>query len=182
MNKYILLVTGPIGVGKTQLCKYILEKYPLEYVSADFYYYYFFKSDKISDDVAYHRAKSYYSYKLDKFVSNEYSFVLETVMSKKDKIDFIVQCKKNGYVIVCLFLGTCISNLLMRVDDRKNQGWYDVPVQKIYDRYYRTMENFHLLISIVDYFIGIDTTDGYKIGCIYQQGMKLFEDRTTIFS
>ncbi len=171
MNKYVLLVTGPIGAGKTQLCHYILNKTHIEYVSADYYYHRYFNQKGFMEQVAYSKAKQYFQYKILKMQREEKCFVLETVVAKKDKLEMLLGLKRKGYSIVCIFLSVSNTNLLIsRAKERAKEGWYSIPDAKIVDRYKLTIDNLSALKALSDIFIEIDTTNGYSISNVLSNG------------
>ena len=71
-------------------------------------------------------------------------FTIETVMSHVSKIEFLKTAKEQGFKIYLYFISLENSELCVnRVRARVEQGGHDVPVQKITERYERTM-NFLL--------------------------------------
>ncbi len=69
------------------------------------------------------------------------SFTFETVMSSRDKVDFLQKAQKMGYRTYLYFIATQdpIVNI-SRVQNRVKRGGHDVPREKIVSRYYRSLE------------------------------------------
>lgn len=68
-------------------------------------------------------------------------FTFETVMSHRSKLDFLLKAKELGYKIYLYFVA--LENPILncnRVKARASQGGHDVPVEKIIERYTRTMD------------------------------------------
>ena len=77
------------------------------------------------------------------------SFSYETVMSHFSKVEEIKYLIQNGYNAYLYFI--CVDNHainISRVQNRIKKGGHSVVEKKIIDRYYRTLENLHLLIPI----------------------------------
>ena len=97
---------------------------------------------------------SYYASVCADFIRHELlkakvSFTFETVMSSRDKVDFLQKAQKEGYRTYLYFVATQdpIVNI-SRVRNRVRLGGHDVPKDKIVSRYYRSLE---LLSEAVKY-------------------------------
>jgi predicted ABC-type ATPase len=77
------------------------------------------------------------------------SFTFETVMSSRDKVDFLKKAQDAGYRTYLYFIATQdpIVNI-SRVKNRVKLGGHNVPKEKIVSRYYRSLE---LLSQAVKY-------------------------------
>lgn len=166
MDKLLILVTGPIGAGKSTFSEILVRHYPfkkMEYISTDLYYGVYFRENYHSEADNYAMAKKYCWYKLNKAVSMGRSFIWETVVAKKDKIDFLKKCCDLGYRIVVVFISVnSLPLLTARVAKRHEQGWYDVPLSKIEDRFLMVKKNIATLEQLSDEFIMINASDHYK--------------------
>lgn len=82
-------------------------------------------------------------------LKSKISFTFETVMSSKDKVDFLKKAKEAGYRTYLYFIATQdpIVNI-SRVNNRVKLGGHSVPEDKIVSRYYRSLE---LLSEAVKY-------------------------------
>jgi predicted ABC-type ATPase len=84
-----------------------------------------------------------------KLLKSKVSFTFETVMSSKDKVDFLKKAQEAGYRTYLYFIATQdpIVNI-SRVRNRVKLGGHSVPEDKIVSRYYRSLE---LLLQAVKY-------------------------------
>ena len=76
-----------------------------------------------------------------KLLKAKISFTFETVMSSKDKVDFLKKAQDAGYRTYLYFIATQdpIVNI-SRVSNRVKLGGHNVPKEKIVSRYYRSLE------------------------------------------
>lgn len=167
MDKTIILVTGPIGAGKSTFIEIMMKNNhfftEFEFISTDLYFGLYFHEKNGNDSEDYAKAKKYCWYKLNKSVSLGNSFIWETVVAKEDKIDFLKKCSNSGYNIICLFISVNnISLLTSRITERSHQGWYNIPQSKIENRLEMVMKNMKTLIHLSNEFIVIDASNGYK--------------------
>jgi len=74
-------------------------------------------------------------------LKSKVSFTFETVMSSKDKVDFLKKAQEAGYRTYLYFIATQdpIVNI-SRVKNRVKLGGHSVPEDKIVSRYYRSLE------------------------------------------
>lgn len=69
------------------------------------------------------------------------SFSFETVMSSRDKVDFLEKARQSGYRNYLYFVATDDPLInISRVEHRVKTGGHDVPKDKIKTRYYRSLE------------------------------------------
>jgi predicted ABC-type ATPase len=82
-------------------------------------------------------------------LKSKISFTFETVMSSRDKVDFLKKAQETGYRTYLYFIATQdpIVNI-SRVNNRVKLGGHSVPEDKIVSRYYRSLE---LLSEAVKY-------------------------------
>lgn len=82
-------------------------------------------------------------------LKSKISFTFETVMSSRDKVDFLQKAQELGYRTYLYFIATQdpIVNI-SRVNNRVKLGGHSVPEDKIVSRYYRSLE---LLSEAVKY-------------------------------
>lgn len=77
------------------------------------------------------------------------SFTFETVMSSRDKVEFLKKAQDAGYRTYLYFIATKDSIInISRVQNRVKKGGHAVPKEKIVSRYYRSLE---LLSEAVKY-------------------------------
>jgi predicted ABC-type ATPase len=79
------------------------------------------------------------------------SFVMETVMSTRNKIDFLRKAKSAGYYVHLEYLTTQDPDInIARVRNRVLAGGHDVPAEKVSVRYHRSMSLLKEALGIVD--------------------------------
>jgi predicted ABC-type ATPase len=78
---------------------------------------------------------------------NNFSF--ETVMSHPDKLEFLRKAVNSGYHVYLYFISTDDVRVnIARVKTRVRSGGHDVPVKKIRDRYFRSLELLYTALGI----------------------------------
>ncbi len=162
----IYFFAGPNGSGKSTVIANYISFYGLEdveYVCPDIYAAELFY--EIEDEYEkYTKAMRFAEYKREKLLNERKSMIIETVLSRSDKLDFIVKAKSIGYKIVSIFVGTKSADInCERVKKRFSQGGHDVPEEKIRKRYYRSMENLPLLAECSDELYVYDNSGGYPV-------------------
>jgi len=79
-----------------------------------------------------------------KLVDSGKSLSFETVMSSKDKIDFLAYAKEKGFKTYLYFIATDDPQInIQRVENRVYQGGHNVPKDKIINRYYKSLDNLY---------------------------------------
>ena len=148
----LLVVAGPNGSGKTSVTGRILKH---EWIEGCEY----INPDNIARDVygdwnssdAVMKAARHAADIREKCIENGRSLIFETVLSAPDKISFIQRAMQKGYFIRVFFIGTDSPQInAARIARRVMNGGHDVPIQKIISRYYKSIANCSLLVSIVD--------------------------------
>jgi predicted ABC-type ATPase len=84
-------------------------------------------------------------------IKEQHSFTFETVMSGHDKIDLLFYARKKGYRIYLYFI--CTDDVVInkdRVANRVQLGGHNVPVNKIEERYKRSLRNLNEAIEFSD--------------------------------
>lgn len=88
------------------------------------------------------------------------SFAFETVFSHKSKLEEIKLAKENGYKVYLYFISTDdISVNYERVQGRIVKGGHSVPVEKIKDRYIRTLDNLFSAAILSDKAFFFDNSE-----------------------
>lgn len=86
-------------------------------------------------------------------------FTFETVLSSPYKLELLSYAKEKGYTIKAIFVLTNDPNInIRRVKARVDAGGHDVPVEKIVDRYYKSIRNIPKLVEIADETIIYDNS------------------------
>ena len=148
----LLIVAGPNGSGKTSVTSRILKHEWIEDCE-------YINPDNIARDVfgdwnspeAIMNAVHYATDIREKCINNGQSLIFETVLSAPDKISFIQRAKQKEYFIRLFFIGTDNPKInAARIAQRVMDGGHDVPIQKIINRYYKSIANCSLLVPFVD--------------------------------
>lgn len=86
-----------------------------------------------------------------KCLEEKKNFVFETVFSSDEKLEFIRKAKDAGFFIRFFFVCTEKPSInVLRVTNRFLTGGHEVPISKIVTRYYKSLANAAVAISIVD--------------------------------
>ncbi len=149
----IYLFAGPNGSGKSTVIANYISFYGLEdveYICPDIYASELF--GEISDiRERYIKAMNFAEYKRERLLKECKSIIIETVLSRSDKLDFVKKAKALDYRIVSVFVGTQSADInCERVKKRVSEGGHDVPEEKIKSRYIKSMENLPLLAECSD--------------------------------
>lgn len=163
----LFFISGPIGVGKSTCTAALLNKYSatgIDFISSDLYYYLYFKNINDLEKNNYKKAKVLRDYKINKAITQRKSFIWESVLDDQ-KISMIESFSKQDYQIFGIFIGTDnLNSLVNRVKHRASEDWYNIPEEKIKDRYAMMMSGLRRLYFISQIFIGIDSNDeGFKL-------------------
>jgi len=86
-----------------------------------------------------------------KMLQSDSSFSFESVFSHISKIKELENAKKANFKIYLYFIATCDSLInLQRIKNRVVSGGQDVPKNKIFERYSRTMSNLYAAFKLSD--------------------------------
>ncbi len=149
----LYLFAGPNGSGKSTLIKDYISYYGLddiEYICPDIYASELFAG---IDDVyeRYKRAIEFAGRKREKLLCMRRSMIVETVLSRADKLDFVLSARAMGYKIISVFVCTESADInCQRVRQRVLEGGHDVPEDKLRARYVRSLANLPALADCSD--------------------------------
>jgi predicted ABC-type ATPase len=142
----LYVFAGPNGSGKSTVTAGVytsLESLPTLYINAD--------------EIAAKRNMTAYDAAVEaerqrrEALARGLSFVVETVMSTENKIDFLREAKLAGYHVHLEYLTTQDPDInVARVRNRMLAGGHDVPAGKVAARYHRSMSLLKEAIGIVD--------------------------------
>ena len=148
----VLIIAGPNGAGKTSVTGKILKHEWVEgceYINPDF-----IARDKFGDWNSQEmilKAAQFAEKWREECLKKKQSMIFETVLSALDKIAFIERAKQQDFFIRLFFISTDNPQInASRVAQRVMKGGHDVPIQKIINRYYKSIANCTLLAKNVD--------------------------------
>lgn len=159
----LIVVADPNASGKTTFTTQVLDHQWLkdsEYINPD--YVALNNFGDLNDKDAVLKAANYCNEWREQCLAERRSMIFESVMSAKDKVDFVIRAKRAGFFIRLFFIATqspvinarCITNRLMN-------GCHDVPTDKIISHYPKSIANCKVLPSVVDRLCVYDnSTDG----------------------
>ncbi|MDR0515480.1 MAG: hypothetical protein LBH25_00360 [Fibromonadaceae bacterium] len=92
-------------------------------------------------------------------LESDSSFAFETVFSHPSKLDEIRLAKENGYKVYLYFIATKAPLVnLERVQGRTGKGGHSVPMEKIKERYSRSLSNAYNAMQLSDKAFFFDNT------------------------
>lgn len=92
-------------------------------------------------------------------------FAFETVFSVRQKVDFLREAKECGYFIRFFFVGTDTPLInAARIAKRYINGGHTVPIEKVVDRYSRSMANALEAATFVDRAYFYDNSAEFQDG------------------
>ena len=150
----VVALAGPNGAGKTTFYYAHLQPAGLRLVNADV----IARELKLDPYDAANVAASI----RQELVRQRESFVFETVFSDPvgDKLSFLKETAQVGYTVLLCFIGTsgpAVSE--ERVAMRVSQGGHDVPTEKLFARYPRTLTNLSAAIRELSHVWIFDNDD-----------------------
>ena len=160
MKPELIVIAGPNGSGKTSVTNKFLHHEWAEGVT-------YINPDQIAKDIfgdwnsqdAVLKAANYCVELREKCLNEKKSFVFETVLSAKDKIDFLIKSKEAGFFIRVFFIGTNHPSInAARIANRVLEGGHDVPITKIITRYSKSMLQARLAGILSDRFYVYDNS------------------------
>lgn len=86
-----------------------------------------------------------------KCLSDRVDFVFETVFSSEEKFQFVKKAKMEGYFV--RFFYVCTETPVInagRIAQRYMSGGHEVPISKIFSRYYKSLKMAAIAIPFVD--------------------------------
>lgn len=99
----------------------------------------------------------------EQLLNKKQSLAFETVFSAPDKLDFIKRAKEAGFYVRLFFVSTsCPSINAARITKRYLQGGHEVPISKIVNRYYRSIQQCVDAVAYVDRLDVFDNSQDRK--------------------
>ena len=149
-KRLIVIVAGPNGAGKSTFVETFLKPTGILVVNPDEV------AKGLSPDspeaLAYEAARVADAWRRD-LAARGVSFCMESVFSDPQgaKVDFLKECRSNGYTVVMVFIGLESADLSRgRIMERVEAGGHDVPDEKIVTRFPRTFANLRQALTFVD--------------------------------
>lgn len=157
MNQFIhkpvlIVIAGPNGSGKTSVTSKILHHEWMEdsiYINPDI-----IAQEKFGDwnsKEAIMQAVQYCEELREQCLVARKSLIFETVLSAKDKVDYICRAIHAGFFVRLFFVCTASPTInASRIANRVMEGGHDVPIPKIISRYQKSLLNCCLVSKLVD--------------------------------
>ena len=153
----LLVLAGPNGAGKSTFFDLHLKKTGLRFVNADVIARALgpsgespYKAAQIADVIR------------RQLVEARESFCMETVFSDPDqeKLKFLIDARQRGYCVSMVFIGLESAELSQaRVIERVERGGHDVPDDRLFARFPRTLSNLKAAIPHLDEIVIFDNSD-----------------------
>ena len=148
----LIVIAGPNGSGKTTVTEQILRHEWMEdavYINPDIV-----AQERFGDWNSAEAVKQSIAYceeLREECLLERKSLIFETVLSRRDKVDFIRRAKEAGFFVRLFFVCTESPTInAMRIAKRVMQGGHDVPITKIISRYKLSVANCIDAAKIVD--------------------------------
>jgi predicted ABC-type ATPase len=165
MKKPLLIViAGPNGSGKTSITNKILQHHWIEECE-------YINPDNIANETfgdwnnnkAVMDAAKLATEMREKCIAERKSLIFETVLSAKEKIDFLEKAKLQGYFIRIFFVGTDNPSInAARITKRVMDGGHDVPISKVISRYSKSIANCCICSKFSDRTYVFDNSIEFK--------------------
>jgi len=152
MKPKLIVVAGPNGAGKTTITEKLLRHEWMDgcvYVNPDI-----IAQEKFggwNSQEAIIKAANHSQKIREECLSSMQSMAFETVFSIPEKLHFIQQAKDAGFFVRFFFICTNDPSInAQRIALRVMEGGHDVPITKIINRYYRSVNNCVKAVWIAD--------------------------------
>ena len=167
----VVAIAGPNGAGKSTFFEAHLKSSGLRFLNADVL--------ARELDVAPYEAARMGAAIRTELVAQRESFIFETVFSDPvgDKLGFLKQAAQSGYAVVLCFIGIGGAETSeQRVSMRVSQGGHNVPTEKLFERFPRTLANLAAAIRQLPRVLIFDNDDlrtPFRLVAIYANGLQL---------
>jgi len=167
LSKEVIIVAGGNGVGKTTFAlEFLLEKPDYEFLNADEI------AKELSPDDPQNRkisAGKIFFQKLDEYVRDGKSFLIESTLSGRYLIKLIGSLKEKDYQVRIMFIFVDSSDILIeRIAERVQKGGHFVPDEDVRRRFARGKRNFFdLYENLADkWFLYYNTGSDFQLTAI----------------
>jgi predicted ABC-type ATPase len=157
----LVVLAGPNGAGKSTFYELYLRELGLRFINADVIARALAPAGPAQAEGAAYRAAQVADAARRALVAMGESFCMETVFSDPvgAKLAFLREAREAGYRVVLHFIGLASPELSQaRVLHRVLNGGHDVPDEKLFARYPRTLENLARAASQVDALLLYDNS------------------------
>lgn len=161
----LIVIAGPNGSGKTSVTSKILQHKWIEdsiYINPDI-----IAQEKFGDwnsKEAIARSIEYCENLREECLNEGKSLIFETVLSREDKVDYIMRAKKAGFFIRLFFVCTESPTInAARIAQRVMEGGHDVPITKVISRYEKSILNCYPASRVADRTYVYDNSVDNKI-------------------
>ena len=171
----LIFLAGPNGSGKSTFYDEYLQRLELPYVNADRIALILRAADPTAAlDVVNRRAFTEAEALRLALVEAGLSFCTETVFSDPvgAKLTFLEDARARGFTVFLVFIG--LDNVVLgvaRVKHRADHGGHDIPDEKLYARFPRTLANLRAAIPLVDEAWLLDNSSydtPYRVVAVYR--------------
>jgi len=152
MRPVLLVIAEPDGSGKTTLTARLRADHwsdDVEYVNPDE-----IARDQFgdwNDPVSVVKAAEWAGDRRESLLKEGKGIAFETVLSMRDKVEFIRRARARGYFVRSFFVCTADPAInAARIVQRIAEGGHSVPIEKVAARYERSMANLPQLIKASD--------------------------------
>lgn len=150
MQPVLIVIAGPNGSGKTTVTARIKQDHwsdDVEYLNPDE-----IARDRFGDwnsPAAVMSAAKWTQQRREELLAARAGIAFETVLSAPDKLEFLALARARGYFVRAFFVGTSDPSInAARVARRYMHGGHHVPIEKIVDRYRRSLANLPILCQL----------------------------------
>ncbi|MFY9340873.1 MAG: zeta toxin family protein [Planctomycetota bacterium] len=150
MQPVLIVIAGPNGSGKTTVTARLrLDRWSegVEYLNPDDV-----ARDRFGDwnsPDAVMRAAKWTQQRREELLAAGTGIAFETVFSTPEKLQFVERARVAGYFVRVFFVGTSDPAInAARIAHRYMAGGHHVPIEKIVDRYQRSLANLPLIVDL----------------------------------
>jgi len=152
MSRYIYIIAGPNGSGKTTFAEEFIKDLQIPFINADNIARRFSSSN--IENVRIRAGKEFFK-EIYKLLNTEKAFAFETTLSGRYLIKLIESFKAKGYKIIIIYIFVeSPEEAIYRINNRVKKGGVFVPEDDVRRRFYRSKINFwHIYRKLVDRWI-----------------------------
>lgn len=149
---HLVLLTGPIGSGKTTFARMLVPNLGFRYISPDLYLRHLITCDCCSTDSRYARARELSRAMLEASLTEAMDVVWETVVGSEWKWDLLERARQTHHVSIYYLLVESPETCVRRARAREAGGWYQVSDEKVMRSWEQMTQSIDRLRAIADQF------------------------------